>query len=213
MSKYTIELGLLIESDFDIWKADAFPAVPSNYDGDTGIIALYIPYIQARIAEHFYFNEIGTETPERFKHYLADRLKLIMPNYYNILGAQYLVKISDMLKQYDSIGKNVLTGTNGNTTTTTPETVQTTAFGETDTPNTRSSLDTLDYFSKLSKNTLTNSGHDTTTNAGTNGATSDNTGHGRNLTTSELFQIYKANLYDVDEAIFKDLRDLFMLIW
>lgn len=42
------------------------------------------PTLERKIIETYYFREIGQETPDRFKHYLKAKMRLIMP-YYNKL--------------------------------------------------------------------------------------------------------------------------------
>lgn len=81
MSKYTIELGKLVKSGFqpfdDTWET-------------------FVPEHKAelcdKILRHYWFYEIGQETPDRFKHYLNEQLALMMP-YYNQLYKSELESI------------------------------------------------------------------------------------------------------------------------
>lgn len=86
MSRYTITLDRLITSGFQIFN-------------DTW--TTYVPEHKAelcdKIVNHYRFNEIGAETPARFKHYLNTQLCEIMP-YYNML---YETALQDMLPLYN----------------------------------------------------------------------------------------------------------------
>lgn len=63
MSRYTAELRTLIDNDIDIFdfeytRTPASKAIISDEALEQGFI------------DHFYFNEVGFETVERFKHFL-----------------------------------------------------------------------------------------------------------------------------------------------
>ena len=73
MATYTIQLKNLIGSGFDIGLKD-YPIFDEEYR----------KILNNKIIEHFYFREIGQETPELFKFCLNRKLKEIMP-YYNQL--------------------------------------------------------------------------------------------------------------------------------
>lgn len=70
MAKYTIELYKLIASGYDI-GLDDYPIFDP----------LYRAVLNKLITDHFYFREIGMETPAVFKHYLNRTLAEIMPMY------------------------------------------------------------------------------------------------------------------------------------
>lgn len=71
MAKYTIELGHLINSNFDIGLKD-YPIFNENHRAE----------LNRKIIEHYYFREIGVETPGLFKRFLNRKMWEIMP-YYN----------------------------------------------------------------------------------------------------------------------------------
>lgn len=73
MAVYTITLKNLIGTGFDIGLRD-YPIFDEEYR----------KILNNKIVEHFYFREIGQETPELFKFMLNRKLKEIMP-YYNKL--------------------------------------------------------------------------------------------------------------------------------
>ena len=70
-SKLTVELGKLIENGFELFNFD----YPSYYK-DAEKLAF-----EQKIIDHYYFRQIGQETPQRFRHYLKCKLREIMPYY------------------------------------------------------------------------------------------------------------------------------------
>lgn len=84
MAKYTIELGRLLESGFDI-GLDKYPIFDENYRRN----------LNNKIIEHFYFREIGFETAELFKRYLNRTMNEIMP-YYNQLYKSELISFNPL---------------------------------------------------------------------------------------------------------------------
>lgn len=70
---FTVELGTLVENGFDI-GLDDYPIFDEAYRYG----------LNTKIVEHFYYREIGQETPELFKRFLNRRMNEIMP-YYNQL--------------------------------------------------------------------------------------------------------------------------------
>lgn len=84
MAKYTIELRTLIQNNYNI-----FDDTWSTFD------PAHKKELQDKIVRHFWFREIGQETPDRFKHYLNEHLALIMP-YYNQLYASEILKLEPL---------------------------------------------------------------------------------------------------------------------
>lgn len=71
MAIYTVELGTIIENKFDIGLKD-YPIYKEEHREQ----------LNKKIIDHFYFREIGLETPELFKRFLNRKMNEIMP-YYN----------------------------------------------------------------------------------------------------------------------------------
>lgn len=88
MAKYTIELGQLIKNNFPLGLAD-YPIFNEEYRRT----------LNNKIIEHFYFREIGFETPQLFKRFLNRKLNEIMP-YYNKLYETELLEY-DPLTNYN----------------------------------------------------------------------------------------------------------------
>lgn len=68
MAKYTIELENVIKMGFNIFDDSWCTFVPAHKKE-----------LCDKIIRHYRFNEIGSETPERFIHYLNEQLALEMP--------------------------------------------------------------------------------------------------------------------------------------
>lgn len=70
-TKLTVELGELIENGFELFNFE----YPSYYKGAEKLA------FEQKIIDHYYFRQIGQETPQRFRHYLKCKLCEIMPYY------------------------------------------------------------------------------------------------------------------------------------
>lgn len=70
---FTVELGCLVENGFDLGMTD-YPIFDEAYREP----------LNAKICEHFWFREIGQETPQMFKRLLNRTMNEVMP-YYNQL--------------------------------------------------------------------------------------------------------------------------------
>lgn len=88
MAKYTIELGKLIESGFYPFD-ETWTTFENKHKKE----------LESKIINHYLFNEIGAETPSRFKHYINQQLREIMP-YYNEL---YRSTLFDLAPLYNTI--------------------------------------------------------------------------------------------------------------
>ena len=85
MSKYTVQLRWLIENNFDLGLQD-YPIFDESYRET----------LNNKIKDHFYFREIGFETPELFKNRLNEKMDNIMP-YYNQLYESQKIEIEPIL--------------------------------------------------------------------------------------------------------------------
>ena len=70
-TKVTIELRDLVENSVELWKFD----YPSYYEGEEK------KAFEQKVIDHFYFRQIGQETPGRFLHMFRSRVREIMPRY------------------------------------------------------------------------------------------------------------------------------------
>jgi hypothetical protein len=80
LSKYTTELRYLIQNDFDLGLQD-YPIHTFTYNPLYKGVD-YRTVLNDKIKEHYYFREIGLETPALFKRMLNRKMNEIMP-YYN----------------------------------------------------------------------------------------------------------------------------------
>jgi len=85
LSKYTMELGIAMNSGFIIGLED-YPIFNENYREQ----------LNNKIINHYRFHEIGFETWDRFIHYLNSTMGEIMP-FYNQLLESELLKINPLL--------------------------------------------------------------------------------------------------------------------
>lgn len=84
MAKYTIELGTLINSGFDIGLTD-YP-IPSFAD------EAWRDALNKKIIAHYLYREICCTPPERFRHFLNITMNEVMPKIipiYEVLNAGY----------------------------------------------------------------------------------------------------------------------------
>lgn len=86
MAKYTITISSLVSSGYQV-----FDSSWSTFEEE------HKAMLCDKILRHYWFNEIGAETPDRFKHYLNTHLAEIMP-YYNML---YETAANDLLPLYN----------------------------------------------------------------------------------------------------------------
>lgn len=92
-SKVTIELGDLIDSGFELWDFD----YPSYYKDEEKTA------FEKKVIDHYFFRQIGQETPGRFKHYFKTRIREIMPYYIELYKSAEFLSFDDdgVLKSYD----------------------------------------------------------------------------------------------------------------
>lgn len=85
---YSPTLGSLVSSGVKIFDESWSTYVPEHKNT-----------LIEKIIKHYYFNQIGSETPDRFIFYINAQLAEIMP-YYNQLYASELIKFNPLLNHY-----------------------------------------------------------------------------------------------------------------
>lgn len=212
MATYTIRLGDLVKSGYSIWDTEnPFPIFNEAYR----------PTLQQMIIDHYYMQEIGTETPMDFKRMLNQRLREIMPKY----NAMYISKIdwdSDPLVTYHShtddtgkYGDNFTEGTRenkkGNQTDIhlgfdTPMNI---AQVDTDSPNHMSDADRNVYGTRTdttghapNQKDVTSGNHDNDIDITVNG-----------ISIYDKIQQYRDMTFNIDRMIINELADLFMMVF
>lgn len=88
MAQYTITLRDLIKSGYKIFD-DSWTTFDPEHKQE----------LCEKIIRHYWFHEIGQETPDRFKHYLNEHLQMMM-SYYNQLYASELLEIEPLYNYF-----------------------------------------------------------------------------------------------------------------
>lgn len=88
MAKYTIELRTLVNQGYQVFD-DTWTTFDPDHKKD----------LCQKILRHYWFYEIGSETPDRFKFNINEQLALIMP-YYNQLYASELLKVEPLYNHF-----------------------------------------------------------------------------------------------------------------
>lgn len=88
MANYTIEVSTLLERGYP-FALNSYPIFNEDYR----------EYLNNKILRHYYFYEIGAETPDRFNYYLETKMNEIMP-YYNQMYESELLKYNPLVTDY-----------------------------------------------------------------------------------------------------------------
>lgn len=183
---YPIQNELLrgIQNDVGQWQYQ-------KVDEETGGQTFY--GLNRKIIDHYFYNEIGQESPDMFRFMLNERMRVIMP-YYNQLLYSATLKY-DPFSTLDTTHSNTTTGTQdalASSRTVTGNTPQVALAGN------------ADYASAF-----------TDANSKSN-ATSDNTSSthmtGSQGHTAALLMQWRRSFLNIEAAILADLSDLFFEI-
>lgn len=212
MAKYTLELRTIYEDtnfklfDFDYEFYDN--ALKSNFE--------------SKFFEHYYFDEIGFPTIQKFKHMLKAKLHLIMPYYKQLYNIELQSINIDFLLQKDlketfvreienSSNMNGNISSNGNNNS---ENININS----DTP--QSKIDDIEkYMSNASKDKAINSYNDSNTSStdtSSNGYEKTEFSSKGNIgvtSMATLVEKWREILINIDEMILNDLQDLFMQVY
>lgn len=88
MAVYTVELGELLRAGYQL-DLNRYPLFMEEYR----------PFLNQKIIDHFWFREIGAETPDRFNFYLGRTMNELMP-YYNKLYESECIKYDPLATDY-----------------------------------------------------------------------------------------------------------------
>lgn len=236
MSKYTTQVRFICEATAKLAESSGFNDIEDILNKSWSKIFSDFPIFDEeyrselckKILRHYYTREICCETVGRWKLFLSDKMKNIMP-YYNQLYQSELLKIQPLV----SVDRSVSHKGVGNET-------KTTSSNATNTNNSRTdgSTETWSYYSDTpqggingldTNDYLTNATHNTgtdLTNSTVNGATSANeTGKGsRNDmyvdkilgyegNQSEMLLKFRETFLNIDMMIINELKDLFFTIY
>lgn len=229
LSKYTVMLRWLVESKYNLGLKD-YPIFDEAYRNA----------LNDKIIGHFYFREIGLETPDLFKRFLNRKMNEIMP-YYNQLYESERIKIDPLrnvnLKEvYNKKNDGRLSQTD-NTSTTNNETYnqnrdRNESYLQVDSDTPQSYINDTEilqnhYASYASRNngdtgektsgnndTVNNSDHDLEQNTN-NTEEFEKTTTGLTPGTAETEMILKLRetFLNIDMLVISELESLFMSIW
>ena len=92
-TRLTVELRDLVENGVDLWDFE----YPSFYKGEEKTA------FEKKLIDHYYFRQIGQETPARFLHMFRSRVREIMPYYVQLYKSLRFLDFDDdsILKSYD----------------------------------------------------------------------------------------------------------------
>lgn len=228
-SKLTVELRDLVESGVKIWDFD----YPSYYKDEEKTA------FEQKVIDHFYFRQIGQETPARWLHYFRSRIREIMPYYIDIYKSVELFKsVEDPLESYN-LTETYRESSSGSGSSTDNSTSETTASTHTESTgeseNVRKHSDTpqgsiSNIESYMTEGTKVNDNTSTDSDATTDG-TSNVTASGSTSTESEKdyelvrrgnigvqplgqeIKILREAYINVDMMIINELNDLFLGVY
>lgn len=236
MSKYTTQVRFICETSAKLTESAGFNDIEDILDKSWNSIfsdfpifdERYRPELCKKILRHYYTREICCETVGRWKLFLSDKMKNIMP-YYNQLYQSELLKIQPLVSvdktvKHEGYGTETKT-TNRNATNTTSSNTDgntNTWSYYSDTPQGGiNGLDTNDYLTNATHNVGTDG-----TISRLNGATSDKeTGDGTRKdlyvdivsgyegNQSEMLLKFRETFLNIDMMIINELKDLFFTLW
>ena len=236
MSKYTTQVRFICETSAKLTESSGFNSIEDilnkSWDkifSDFPIFdEQYRPELCKKILRHYYTREICCETVGRWKLFLCDKMKNIMP-YYNQLYKSALLKIQPLV----SVDRSITHEGKGSETKTTNRNGTNSSSSRTD-----GSTDTWSYYSDTpqggidgldSNDYLTNATHNRgtdSTSSTLNGTTNDSeTGSENRSDTyvdkvlgydgnqSEMLLKFRETFLNIDMMVIDELKDLFFTLW
>lgn len=180
-TKYTVELRDLINNGVVIWDFD-YPSFYTGKDKEA---------FEKKVIDHFYFRQIGSETPGRFLHYFRTIVREIMPYYKQMYETVKIME--DLPSPFDNVD---VTETTEQTTTT----KGTNKFS--DTP--QGSIENLEsYMTNASQADGSTTVRNTYRKVGNQGV---------NTYAHDMLE-YRETLLNIDMMIIKDLEPAFLRVY
>ena len=208
MSKYTLELNQIVNDlDFNLFDFEY-----NLYDNELK------SDFEKKFIDHFYFYEIGLTPIARFKKALQIKLNDIFPYYKQLYQTELRTAEIDFMLNKDLKEEYTrqLTGNSSVSQSSTSSSNDTSLNINNDTP--QNKIDDLDQFmTSASKNT----DNSTMSSNGTNSAENNSTetysllsqGNIGVTSSAELLEKWRNVLINIDQMIFEECNDLFMLIY
>lgn len=236
MSKYTTQIRFICETAAKLTESSGFNNIEDVLDKSWNKIfsdfpifdEQYRPELCKKILRHYYTREICCETVGRWKLFLSDKMKNIMP-YYNQLYQSELLKIKPLVSVDRSVthegskSETKTTSRNGTNTSDSRTDGNTNTWSYySDTPQGGvAGLDTNDYLTNATHNIGTDG-----TSTTLKGTTTDNetgTGNGSDNyvdkvlgcegNQSEMLLKFRETFLNIDMLIINELKDLFFTIY
>lgn len=236
MSKYTTQVRFICETSANLTESTGFNNIEDVLNKSWNKIfsdfpifdEQYRPELCKKILRHYYTREICCETVGRWKLFLSDKMKNIMP-YYNQLYQSELLKIQPLVSVDKSVSHQGYGSESKITKSNATNTNSSRTDGSTDTWSYYSDtpqggingLDTNDYLTNATHNKGTDG-----TNSTVNGATSGNeTGEGTRKdmyvdtvlgyegNQSEMLLKFRETFLNIDMMVINELKDLFFTIY
>ncbi len=220
-TKLTVELRELVKNGVDPWAFD----YPSYYTGEEK------KAFEKKVLDHYWFRQIGQETPGRWLHMFRSRIREIMPYYIDRYKSVDLLKNTgdplesyNLTEEYKEDSKENNTG-NSKVTNRSEGLNQTTANNTRKFSNTpEGSIDNLDRH--LTEATIDN-GSTTVNNETDDISTGQSSGETAGEKTYKLtrrgnigvqplgqeINVYRSALINVDMEIIENLNDLFLMVY
>lgn len=209
VTKRTLELRELVESGCNIWDFD----YPSYYSGEAK------KAFEQKVIDHFYFRQIGQETPGRWLHYFRTRMREIMPYYLQMYRSVELMEAQeDPFEAYHLV--ETYTEKQSNTAK-----AETTSDGTNTSDSTNKFSDTPQGTIENLETHLTNATLNNETNTATGSSTANTENEGEvthtlirkgNIGVQPLGKEVKAlreSFVNVDQMIINELNDLFLMVY
>lgn len=208
MSKYTLEINQIVNDlDFKLFDFDY-----NLYDNELKSA------FEKKFIDHFYFYEIGLTPIARFKKALQNKLNDIYPYFKQLYQTELRCNDIDFMLNKDLKEQYTreLTGNSSVNQSSTSTSNDTSLNINNDTP--QNKIDDLDQFmTSASKNT----DNSTMNSSGTNSAENNSTetyslvsqGNIGVTSSAELLEKWRSVLINIDQLIFEECNDLFMLIY
>lgn len=208
MSKYTLEINQIVNDlDFKLFDFDY-----NLYDNELKSA------FEKKFIDHFYFYEIGLTPIARFKKALQIKLNDIYPYFKQLYQTELRCNDIDFMLNKDLKEQYTreLTGNSSVNQSSTTTSNDTSLNINNDTP--QNKIDDLDQFmTSASKNTDNSTMNSSDTNSAENNSTETyslvSQGNIGVTSSAELLDKWRSVLINIDQLIFEECNDLFMLIY
>ena len=213
MARYSIELRTIKETA----NYNLFDFEYELYDNNLK------PLFEEKFFEYFYFDEIGYPTVQRFKHMLKSKLHMIMPYYKQLYETELRAKEIDFMLNKDLTETFVRDLTSNATANSTVESTGSNSGindgFQANTPQSKLVQDIEHYMSSANRDKTSsnyndnNSSNSITNNTGREETTLISKGNIGITSSAELLEKWRKVLINIDELIFEDMQDLFMMVY